>query len=247
MGRFFLFFLICLFSFGLEAKQVIEFPEDELPRESVLPTFQDELMIKNRRVPLARRFQMDAGLTIFPKEPFYPCCEEVSYHASLGYHLNETHGFSMRAIFLKQGLGKYGRALSSEEYRGSVDFDPEHAPQPKQIFTIQYEPTIYYGKISLLKNFVMNLSLYGLFGSGVVYYGEKEMFPHFIMGLGKKFYFTKNFGLRFDLTYWSYRGPNLTNLKEGGWLDEDKNLGDFDLDWFLFQQMKVNLGVLFVF
>ena len=53
----------------------------------------------------------------------------------------------------------------------------------------------------------MNLSLYGLLGAGMIAIGDSSR-PVVSAGLGQKFYFSPNFGLRFDLQVLAYRGPD---------------------------------------
>ena len=61
----------------------------------------------------------------------------------------------------------------------------------------------------------MNLSLYGLAGVGVIDVGG-EATPAFNLGLGQKFYVSKNWGFRFDLGLMAYSGANYFVANGGG-------------------------------
>ena len=77
---------------------------------------------------------------------------------------------------------------------------------------LNYQFTAYYGKLSLSKQAVMNLSLYGLAGVGLVNWSDAaEVGLNF--GVGQKLYFSPNLALRLDLTMAIYRGPDPTSPK----------------------------------
>jgi outer membrane beta-barrel protein len=84
----------------------------------------------------------------------------------------------------------------------------QFGPRPKWMILGNWQYTGFYGKLSFTKEFVMNLSLYGLAGAGALMIGDK-VFPLVSAGLGQKFYFNPRFALRFDLRLLVYNGPNL--------------------------------------
>jgi len=96
--------------------------------------------------------------------------------------------------------------------------------------TANYQYTAFYGKLSLTKDYVMNLSLYGLVGAGMIGIGDVNK-PAFNFGLGQKFYFTPSFALRFDLRFLLYQGPdplsrrldNKTEVQPASYFDEKLN------------------------
>jgi outer membrane beta-barrel protein len=84
----------------------------------------------------------------------------------------------------------------------------QYAPAPKYLVLADYQYTGFYGKISLSKEFVMNLSLYGLAGIGAFGIGDMVA-PSVDLGIGQKLYFSPNFALRADFRLVVYQGPNV--------------------------------------
>ena len=192
----------------------IEFPKEELARESVLPVFDNTVAVKSRLVPTDGRFEIGLSSGVAMNEPFF---NSVRFGGYLGYHFNETHSFMISGLLYQEGLGNNGSALAAtdlQEGTGETFIRMNFAPQPKSQFLLNYQITPYYGKISIFKNFVMNLSLYGLLGAGVVDIGG-ETTPAFQVGMGQKFYFSKWWGIRADLGLLAYEGVNFF-LGKGG-------------------------------
>ena len=242
--RRFLVFLCLLFFTEISFSEVVEFSEQELPTESVTPVFEDVVMVKKRRVSLARSFQVEVGGSFFPKEPFFSCCETPSFYGSLGYYFNETHGINLQLIYYTPGVGKYGKVLEEKKFKGSVGISPSNMPQPLYSAFLNYEPVIYYGKISLTKNGVMNLSLFGIMGGGVLAYKDGVYFPSVNLGVGKKLYFTKHIGLRLGLSLLSYESIDLGTK---GSLQDKRFIADYETKWYFIQQVVISLGLVGVF
>ena len=189
MGEKKLLSLILLLS-GFQASAVtIEFPEEELARESVLPVFENAVAVKSRRVPTAKKFELGLASGFAMNEPFF---ETLRYGGHIGYDFNETHGVVVAGQFYSDGLNDNGQTLANTQLSNEF-IRMEFAPQPQYHLLVNYQITPYYGKISVFKDFVMNLSLYGLLGVGVIDIGG-EATPAFNIGMGQKFYFSKNWG-----------------------------------------------------
>ena len=215
---------VFLLSVSLEGLAVtIEFPKDELARESVLPIFENTLAVKSRLVPTMGHMEFGFASGFAMNEPFF---KTLRYGGHLVYHITETHGFLLEGQLYQKGLNSNGQTLANRNFRNeggnkagicvSTDcyFRLEYAPQPEYHFIANYQVTAYYGKISILKNFVMNLSLYGLLGLGTVGLGGENA-PALNLGLGQKFYFSKNWGLRADLGFMIYQGVNYFAGRDG--------------------------------
>lgn len=200
-----LIFSILFFSANLFAV-TIEFPKEELARESVLPVFDNTVAVKSRLVPTKGRVEVGAAMGLAMNEPFF---ESSRFGGHLAYHFTETHGLLLSGQMYSDGLGKNGQALANTNLSksGSAYIRMQYAPQPKYHFLASYQITPYYGKISVFKDFVMNLSLYGLLGAGVIDIGG-ETVPALNLGIGQKFYFSKNWGIRADLGLMAYEGVN---------------------------------------
>lgn len=199
-----LFFIACSFRANAET---IEFPEDELATESVLPVFENSQSVKARKVLLAHRVEVGGGLGLSLNEPFY---NPANFNVNLTYHVNEVHGVNLTGIFWLGGLSSYGQDLRAGRGLSNGDtFDPTLAPNSKQLLLANYQFTAYYGKISISKKTVVNLSLFGLAGLGVLNQGSvSPIVADF--GLGQNFYFSENLALRFDLKMFIFQGVDLT-------------------------------------
>ncbi len=213
-------FLVFVFFFLMSlrgAAVTIEFPKDELARESVLPVFENTLAVRSRLVPTKGRFEMGFTLGFALNEAFF---NTLRYGGHIAYHMTETHGFLLEGQLYQKGLNSNGKALASKDFDKNTDetvtefIRMEYAPQPEYHFLVNYQMTAYYGKISVLKNFVMNLSLYGLLGLGTVGVGGENV-PALNLGLGQKFYVNKNWGFRADLGIIIYQGVNYFKGKDG--------------------------------
>ena len=202
-----LLLLICLGA-GLSAfADEIEFPEEELARETTLPVFEQRRVVLNRHVITEKRFELGIGGGLEMNEPYYS-----DYMADVmgTYNFNETSALNVQGLMWMQGLSSYGLQLKSgaaKPYRES--FDASKAPHPKYGLFVNYEYIAYYGKISITKQGVMNLNLFATGGLGYINMGAVSS-PGLNLGIGQNFFFTKNVGLRMDLRYLIFRGPNAT-------------------------------------
>lgn len=207
--------LLILFS-GFNALAVtIEFPEDELARESVLPLFENAVAVKSRKVPTEKRFELGLAAGFAMNEPFF---NTSRFGGHIAYNFNETHGVVVAGQFYTQGLNNNGQTLANTDLNngaGTTFIRMNFAPQSQYHLLLNYQITPYYGKISVFKDFVMNLSLYGLAGIGTVDIGG-EAAPAFNLGIGQKFYFSKKWGIRADLGMLAYQGINYFLAKGGG-------------------------------
>lgn len=217
--------------------EVIEFPEEELAQESVLPKFDKPDVVKNRNVTTANRWEIAPYLGFNMTEPIY---SQMRYGANIGYHWSEESAVALNFAKNSSGLNtQYTDALRSQ-----YNLDFTRAPQLNYAYYLNYEYKAYYGKISLTKQGTMNLSTYPLIGLGMTSY-ENKTYPGLTGGIGQKFYFSKNFGLRFDLRlqYAQAPSPFLTDRIKA--TDPIPAKGDFEDKWSL--STILDLGVTFVF
>ena len=186
----------------------IELPEEELATETVLPVFENVEVVKNRTIQTAGRFEFGGGSGLSLNEAFY---NNVSFYALGSYHFNETHGLNVMANFFMDGLSSYGEQLQSGEGLTGKNFDPSLAPSPTMSVIGNYQFTAFYGKISLSKKTVMNLSLFGNLGVGTMAFDGVQSIA-LNAGFGQKFYFTKNVAFRMDLRALIYEAPDPTTV-----------------------------------
>lgn len=191
--------------------ETIEFPEDELATESVLPVFEKVEAVKNRTVETQNRFEIGVGGGMNLNEALYN-----PYHmdAIAVYHFDRVHAMNLTGVFFMDGISSYGEQLKSGDNGNlnGVKFDPGMAPHPKYLLLANYQFNAYYGKISVTKQTIVNLNLSGYAGLGTIGLdsGNKVAID---FGLGQDFFFTKNFGIRADLRMYIYQGPNPTSIQ----------------------------------
>lgn len=210
IGRLSIFTLFTMVALNASAV-TIQFPDEELANESVLPVFDKVEAVKDRNVPTAGRFEIGPQLGFLMNEPFF---NTTNYGLTASYHFTETHAVNAFYSMMQGGLGKNGEALKhiSSSGGGVSSINLDNVPQASSFGLLNYQITPYYGKISLFKDFVLNLSLYGTAGVGMfnIDGGTNVLFD---AGLGQKFYINKYMGIRIDLRMLMYNGPNVVNPK----------------------------------
>ncbi len=192
----------------VSASDLVDIPEEELATESVLPVFDNAKSVLNRNITTKNRFELGGGVAFVLNEPFY---SSMTYGVTGTYHLNEVHGIQLTGNFWTTGLSQYGEQLKNGEgLLVGQRFDVSLAPQPKALFLANYQFTAFYGKISITKKTVMNLSTHGLAGLGVMQFDGSSPIV-LTTGFGQRFYFTSRFALRWDLRLLMFQGPDPTS------------------------------------
>ena len=193
-----LYFILFLSIFGFFQNsafaETIEFPEEELAQESVLPKFDRPEAVRRRNVTTENRLEIGGYYGWNTLEPIY---NQSKFGLNLGYHLSEMSAISLNFAQWNSGLNStYTDGLQST----TVSADPldfTRVPKLKYSLYGHYEWKIFYGKISVTKQGVVNLSTYPILGAGITAYEHKN-YPGIDFGIGQKFYFGKNFALRAD-------------------------------------------------
>ena len=191
----------------VRAAETIEFPEEELAKESVVPVFENSRSVLNRKVNTKGRFEFGGGAGLTLNEAFY---NPMNFGFTATYHFNEEHGLNLSGTFWMDGLSTYGEQLERGEGLTGANFDASYAPHAKSMFLANYQFTAFYGKISLSKQTVMNLSLHGLAGLGMIQMDGVSPITANI-GMGQRFYFTERFAFRMDLNLLMFQGPDPTS------------------------------------
>ncbi len=201
-----------LLSSSAKASETIRFPEEELATESVLPVFDNPMSVKNRTVQTAKRFEVGFMGGMALNEPF---ASPFSVGGEVSYHLDEDQAINVYGTYFMGGNTRYVAQINQEVTAGGSGMtNPrlENAPDPKYLALASYQYTAFYGKLSLTKNYIMNLSTYLLGGVGGFMIGD-AINPLVGLGFGQKFHFTPNFALRFDLRLLVYQGPNVVGTR----------------------------------
>ncbi|MCB0356103.1 MAG: outer membrane beta-barrel domain-containing protein [Bdellovibrionales bacterium] len=238
----FLLVLCIIYTAPLNA-EVIEFPEEELAQESVLPVFDRIEVVKSRNVPTKGRFEFGGGLGLNLTEALY---DNKNFNLNLTYNFTNIHAVNFMYVSPFTGLSSMGQDLADGKGLSGGRFDASLAPYPENFMMLNYQITAYYGKISLSKQFVMNIALYGLAGLTNVTFSDTSSIGA-VAGLGQKFYFSKNFGIRFDLIGLTYSGPDPTSSKVTlNPVTVKEQVSSSDLDKTLYFRSFFNLGLVYL-
>lgn len=187
--------------------ETIEFPDEEIATETVLPVFDRVETVKNRTIQLAKRFEVGVTAGMALNQAYY---NQMNFGGMVNYHITESHAINLVGIFHLDGLSPYGSDLKQGKGLSSGDtFDPSLAPHPQTMLLANWQFTAYYGKISITKQAVMNLDLFGVLGIG--YVGMKGTgSPALNLGFGQNFYFSNHLSLRLDLRMDIFQAPDPT-------------------------------------
>ncbi len=219
-----LVFLSALLMSGASHAEVIDFPQEELAQESVLPKFDRPESVKKRNVVTANRFELGGYYGWNIVEPIQ---NQSKFGLNLGYHWSEESAFMLNYSQWSGGLNKlYTDGLA--ESPNNLDFS--RAPKLKYSVFAHYEWNIFYGKISLTKQGVMNLTTYPIFGLGMTAYEHKN-YPGVDAGIGQKFYFGKRMALRADLKFQYSEKPSPFLKGKMKPTDPSPNATDFKDKW----------------
>lgn len=187
------------------AADVVELPPEELAQESVYPVFDRPVSVKNRNVVTSKRYEVGLYYGNALTEPIF----NVSKFGLAGYyHINEEHAFGVFFEKNSAGLSKYGTQLHdvTDSNGAQIHLNLNRAPAPDSTAMVDYNFKAFYGKMSLTKSVVFNISTYGSLAAGMVKYANKS-YPGVALGIGQKYYMTNKFSLRLDLRMFANNAP----------------------------------------
>lgn len=188
--------------------QTVEVPVDELATESVMPVFDKINVVKSKNIKLNKRIEFGGAVGMSLNEPFY---KQLIYGGNVTFNFTDVHAINYSFTMWQDGLNNYGKQLKSGEGQEvGNSFDASKAPHVQSLQSLNYQINAYYGKISLTKQYVMNLSLYGFAGLASIDDGDTSRIA-LNLGIGQKFYLSNNFALRFDLNMFAYEGIDPTS------------------------------------
>lgn len=216
----------------------IEVPEEELARESTLPQFNKRRAVLNRNVHTTERFEIGGGAGLEMNEPFY---NPYMFNAQGTYNYSETSAINIQGLFWMGGLSSYGEQLKKTTKSRPQSFDASKAPHPSWALIANYEYIAYYGKMSVTKQGVVNLNTFGIAGLGYINMGAVSTVG-FNVGLGQNFFVTNNIGLRWDLRWLIFQGPNPTSQKLEA--TDRPSAGSFDNR--IYYNAQLGLGLVFI-
>ena len=171
-------------------------------------------LVLGRNVTLSKRLEGGVSVSFGLDEPFY---FPVYITGLLAFYISEVHGVSLtrqpgfpplkEAPFGVDGLGWDGLKLKYPKQPKVEPIDVWKVPYPQMMGFLNYQYTPFYGKISVAKKIVTNLSIYGFAGPGIIMFSEGTVKPAGNMGVGLKIYFNRWLALRGGLRFYSYYGP----------------------------------------
>lgn len=207
--------LVLGFSTSLLADEIVEevkFEKNELARDAVLPVFRNQIVVKSRTVETEGRFEL-AG--IFGKTMNDAFFDNYPVILQVNYHLNEKHGIQLEFGTYSSSQNSF---VSEVSYTRGGTFNLDQVPTYDSTYSLLWEYTPYYGKISFSKETVYNLSIYTILGYGQLNYSSdaiSESTSVLHIGLGEKLYFSKNFGIKLDLRAKFYQYPDFLSTATG--------------------------------
>ncbi|MCB0393512.1 MAG: outer membrane beta-barrel domain-containing protein [Bdellovibrionales bacterium] len=206
------------------ATEKVEFPDEELARESVLPVFDRSEPVKNRNVMKTGAIELAPTFGFTVNDPFY---SGFNGGMLLGYHFNDEHAMTVMGSYFSSEKSQYAKALEEDDFQNFDNF-----PTLEYLVILGYDYSPYYGKMSITKQSVFNIDLFFHAGIGSVSIGGENGFAG-ELGFGQKFYFGKSWGIRVDFKGLMYNGPDYTSVDNGGSETdvEDPTIADFDKEF----------------
>lgn len=176
----------------------IDVPKDELAQETVYPLFDRPVSVKNRNIQDNNTIDIGIYGGFAITEPIY---NTTKYGLSLNYHLNEIHSVGFLWSLNSTGLSKDAEGLKSD-----FNLDFGRAPYPVNSIFCDYNYKMYYGKLSVTKNSVVNTSIYTSLSAGMINFVHKS-YPAIAAGVGERFYLTNQLAFKVDLRLFINNAP----------------------------------------
>lgn len=227
---------IIVFSISSEAAEM-NVPQDELAQETVYPVFDNPVSVRNRNVQDTGTFDIGlfGGMAITE-----PIASTSKFGLALNYHFNEAHMLGLVYAKNSTGLSKDAKGLKDDF---GLDFG--RAPYPEYSLVADYNYKLYYGKLSVTKNGVINTSIFVSAAAGMIKYVHKS-YPTVAFGVGERFYFTDHLALKVDLRVFFNNAPipfKAGALREG--IDPVPSYDSFDERLTYTTNLEVGLNYLF--
>jgi outer membrane beta-barrel protein len=191
-----------------QTPETIEFPDEELAAESVLPIFDLNLSVRNRAIALSRRIELGVGMGYSLLEPFF---NPLSLAGNMTYQWNEEQGINLMASFSLPGTSSYTNQLNPIPTTGT-NANLQNAPATKYTILANYQYSAFYGKLSVSKDYIVRTSLYGLAGLGMIGIADSSNIA-VTAGIGQRFFLTPQISIRLDLRGLLFQGPDILSRK----------------------------------
>lgn len=176
----------------------IQFPTEELASESVLPKFDNPVPVRNRSVVTQKHFDITGFYGWTLNDAF---AKSDSLGGIFTYHFNEIHG--VQFYYAKLSGQENGYPQQIYDQTGHAANIIGKTAKPESTYLLAYQVTPFYGKLSITKQGVLNMSIYGTLGAGS-YQLVGSSTSALSAGLGTKFYFTNKLSVRADYRFFFY-------------------------------------------
>ena len=176
----------------------VEVPQDELAQETVYPVFDNAVSLKNRNIKDLSTFDVGifGGLALTE-----PVSNTSKFGLAINYHFTEIH--SLGIFFAKNNSGL---SADAQGLKNDFGLDFGRAPLPEYSLMADYNFKLYYGKLSIAKETVMNTSIYLSSSLGVIKYVHKS-YPALAVGVGERFYLSNHLSFKVDLRFFAHQAP----------------------------------------
>ena len=190
-NRFYTLMLACLLALSSTALAAdIQFPDEELPSETVTPILDSPSAVMGRSLVYDRRIEANLLTGWLLDEPFY----NNQYFGVKGlFHFGEVHSLGFQYSVIGSGLSSY-----STQFKADEGLNIGWAPGPKSMMSLVYEHQAFYGKISFTKGYVAPLTIAGVVDFGLISYGAKS-YPLIAAGAAHKLFFNKHWGMNLTI------------------------------------------------
>lgn len=212
----------------------IQFSEEELPKEAVMPRLDTPKAVLNRKLSYEKKFTADLAYGWLLDEPFY----NNQYIAALAsYSTDESNGFGVKYLSFGSGVSDYSKQFQASATPGP---DFSQAPGPKNGYMLFYERRMMYGKLSIAKKHVMPSFLIWDAEAGMMTYGSRQL-PLAGGAIANRFFLKPQLGV--SLTLHAYFRQLVDPLSQN--LKTAHSEGDFSTKTKLSTALDVSLSYLF--
>lgn len=237
--RIWAFFILTSFISAIsyaQSSSEVEVPMDELAKESVYPVFDLPISVKNRNVNTAQRFDIGVFGGLALTEPIF---NTMKYGLEGNYHLSEDHSVGLILTMNNAGLSR-----DAQEIKNTFNLDYNRAPKPKMSIFGDYNYKPFYGKLSIAKNAVINTTIYGSLGLGMVQFDHKT-YPGLSLGVGERFYFNSHLSIKTDFRLFMHNAPIPFKGNVLGPSNPIPSYSDFDERLTFTSNLELGLNYLF--
>lgn len=202
MNRMPIWILFLVISVKAMAVTAVQFPEDELPSEVVMPSGLAATMIYNPTVKFAKKIQASIGAGAILDDPYF---DGSNIKFGSRYFLSQYWALGLDFHSVVKKTSTY-----AEQFRGQRNLNFEQAPNLSQIVMIDSRWQPYYGKMSVSQDLILNQTFFVEGGLGLLrYQNSAGNFYGLQMGFGQNFFWTDSWSFDYSLHFMLHSAPNI--------------------------------------